>query len=85
MNPDTTDKPDVTEISVLLRGNSVEFMIHKDKVARLETTLTKISLFPVDEPQMVCLETAIGSIKFLSSHMTGWIIFDNPRPNQAPA
>ena len=85
MNPDTTNKPEVVEVSVLLRGNCVEFFIHKNELDYLEKTLTKISLIPSDDPQMVCLETAIGTIKFLSSHMTGWIVFDNPRINQTPA
>lgn len=77
MTPDTT--PDgILGVSILLRSNSVEFHIRKSELAMLEETLTTISLIPAGSPKKVQIQTNMGLVNFFSSHLTGWIIYDDP-------
>ena len=68
----------VVEVSLLLRGNSVEFLIRTSELDKLEQVLMNILSMPMNEMKLVKLETVIGTINFTASHLTGWIVFDNP-------
>jgi len=71
-------EPDFVEISLLLRGNAVQFIIMSDQLPRLEEILTSFLHIPLAEPKVIKLETTVGIITFLSSHFTGWIVVDDP-------
>jgi hypothetical protein len=77
MIPDTTPD-DIIGVSILLRSNSVEFHIRKSELPMLEETLTAITLIPASEPKKVQIQTNMGLVNFFSSHLTGWIIYDDP-------
>ena len=79
--PDPTPEEvasEFVEISLLLRGNSVEFLIRTAEVDKLEKVLMNIMSIPITENKLVKLETVIGVINFTASHLTGWVVFDNP-------
>lgn len=75
---------DLLEISILLRGNSIEFLIRKDERDKLEQVFMKIMSLPITESKLVKIDTVIGQINFMSSHLTGWVVFDNPKVTKVP-